>query len=138
MASVVICTNREVAGLCSTLQAVMDQEFPRTGFEVIVVDNAGRDPSAFHEFTSRWPDRLKIVPCLLPGLSAARNTGIGAARSDYICFLDDDAVPAPAWLANMVKALSEHPDAAVAGLPRAAAGVPLHPPRGQPARLQLQ
>jgi GT2 family glycosyltransferase len=37
------------------------------------------------------------------GLSQARNIGIRAAQGDIITFLDDDAIPFPDWLANIVK-----------------------------------
>ena len=117
MASVVICTNRESSQLSATLEAVMDQQFPHTSFEIIVIDNAPRRSSAFDEFTNRWPGRLRIVPCRLRGLSAARNTAIGAARGEYVCFLDDDAVPSPTWLARITAAFNEHPEAAVIGGP---------------------
>lgn len=36
------------------------------------------------------------------GLSGARNTGVTLAASPIVAFLDDDAVPAPDWLARLV------------------------------------
>ena len=37
-----------------------------------------------------------------PGLSGARNTGVEATSSDVVVFIDDDAVPADSWLAELV------------------------------------
>lgn len=36
------------------------------------------------------------------GLSGARNTGIEASEGEIVVFLDDDAVPAPGWLAALL------------------------------------
>ncbi|NND73748.1 MAG: glycosyltransferase family 2 protein [Ilumatobacter sp.] len=36
------------------------------------------------------------------GLSGARNTGIDATTADIVAFIDDDAVPADTWLAEIV------------------------------------
>jgi hypothetical protein len=47
LASVVVCTNRELTQLLPTLEAVAGQELHGGAFEVIVVDNAGRDEEEF-------------------------------------------------------------------------------------------
>jgi GT2 family glycosyltransferase len=41
------------------------------------------------------------------GLSGARNTGVTLAASPIVAFLDDDAVPAPDWLARLVAPYAE-------------------------------
>ncbi|HTK08028.1 MAG TPA: glycosyltransferase [Ktedonobacteraceae bacterium] len=38
----------------------------------------------------------------MPGLSSARNTGIGLANGEYIIFLDDDAEAEPDWLERLM------------------------------------
>ena len=42
-----------------------------------------------------------------PGLSAARNVGIGKATGDIIAFVDDDVVLFPEWAEDMVKAYDD-------------------------------
>jgi glycosyltransferase involved in cell wall biosynthesis len=129
LASVVVCTNRDLTPVVPTLEAIAGQEFPDGAFEVIVVDNAGRDEDAVRELTSRWP-RLKVISCAIPGLSAARNAGLGLARGRYVCYLDDDAIPAASWLARICSAFDAHPEAAVIGGPAL-----LRPPSPAPSVL---
>lgn len=51
---------------------------------------------------------------LSPGLSGARNTGVGAATSDIVAFLDDDASAEPDWLERLSAPLRD-PEVAGAG-----------------------
>ena len=43
------------------------------------------------------------------GIAGARNAGVEAARGEVLAFLDDDAVPAPGWLASLLEALERYP-----------------------------
>lgn len=47
------------------------------------------------------------------GLSAARNTGIGAAKGSFILPLDADNEVLPGYIERSIAALAEHPDAGV-------------------------
>ena len=49
------------------------------------------------------------------GASGARNTGGLAASGDLIAFLEDDAVAAPTWIEQLVKALARSPSAVGVG-----------------------
>lgn len=48
------------------------------------------------------------------GLSYSRNLGIDNASGEYVAFIDDDAVPDPAWVESLVKSFA-HDVGAVAG-----------------------
>jgi GT2 family glycosyltransferase len=51
-----------------------------------------------------------------PGLSRARNAGADAAHADYICYIDDDAIPAPDLVEMALSAVAEtHPPPALIG-----------------------
>jgi GT2 family glycosyltransferase len=51
------------------------------------------------------------------GLNSARNTGIAAARSDLIVFVDDDVEAPPGWLRALVEGRERHPAALCFGGP---------------------
>jgi hypothetical protein len=108
-ASVIICTRRWSDRLARTLRAVADQQIAHA-YEVIVVDNSGQIQAG-----PANTGAARIVVCPVPGLSAARNAGLAEARGDLVCFLDDDALPAPDWLAWICRAFDEHPSAVVVG-----------------------
>ncbi len=44
------------------------------------------------------------------GVGAARNTGLSAARGEYVCYLDDDNVMRPLWLKAVAWAVKRQPD----------------------------
>ncbi len=60
--------------------------------EIIAVDDGSTDNtlSILNEYQQKFPDIVKVISQENGGLSAARNTGIEAATSKYIAFVDSD------------------------------------------------
>jgi O-antigen biosynthesis protein len=109
-ATIVICTRDRPLQLTACLQSLAAQTYPR--FEVLVVDNGG-SPQVTAEIC-----RLHEVRCIReaePGLTRARNLGARAARGSVVAYVDDDAVPEPEWLGNLVRAFDDPRVAAAAG-----------------------
>ena len=87
--------------------------------EVIVVDDGSADPHAHRRVVadSRLGSRVRLVRHPRPrGPAAARNTGLAAAGTGFVAFLDSDVVPQPGWSAPLRAHLAD--PAAVLAAPR--------------------
>lgn len=120
--SVVVCTFQRGEQLKRTLDSVAEQTFPRWDYEIIVVNNDPRDPTPASVVEQvrkahfgRCPERVRVVECPFLGLSYARNIGLGLARGEVVCFLDDDAVADKEWLDWLWWVYETRPEAGVVG-----------------------
>jgi glycosyltransferase involved in cell wall biosynthesis/GT2 family glycosyltransferase len=98
--SIIVCayTLKRWRQLCEALDSVRRQE-PRAAEIILVSDyNTELERRAREAF----PDIVVIANREKRGLSGARNSGIAVARQKYIAFLDDDAIAAKHWVANML------------------------------------
>src|SRR5713226_9622239 len=94
--SVVICTRNRAQLLERALASVADQEFARTDYEILVVDNGSTDRT--QEVVKQFPDARYLYEGEA-GLCIARNAGWREAKGRYVAFFDDDATALPGWLA---------------------------------------
>jgi GT2 family glycosyltransferase len=77
-------------------------------FTVILVDNGSNDGSV--EFVnSYYPDIKTISLSNNVGFSAANNIAIKTVNTRYVALLNNDAVPHPSWLKELVETLETHP-----------------------------
>jgi len=87
-------------GLC--LKALAAQEYPSRLFEVIVVNDGGRE--LIDQIVNAMSDmrragiRVRVLRQSRSGPGPARNTGAAATDAEYLAFTDDDCVPDPGWL----------------------------------------
>ena len=102
LSSIVICTRDRPIHLEDCLAAVSRQDYPH--FFVLVVDNASRADRA-REIAARWGARYVVEPT--PGLSRARNRGAVACDSEVVAYLDDDSLPEPDWLSNLIEGFQD-------------------------------
>jgi GT2 family glycosyltransferase len=105
VASVIIPTLAADAKLRECLEALALQT--RRDFEVIVVDNSGRGLAARNATSGV----AVIENARNVGFGEAVNQGIAASRTPFVASLNDDAAPAPGWLAALVAAMESRPDA---------------------------
>lgn len=81
--------------------------------EILVVDDGSRDDTALKvkEMVARDPRIRLLRHGQNRGISAARNTALEAATSDYLAFLDGDDLWDTDKLERQLVALEENPDA---------------------------
>lgn len=109
LASVVVPTRYPDRYLASCLASLRGQGFP--SFEVIVVED-GCPGEAAPVVAAALPG-ARIVPLEgNRGFAAACNAGARRARGRFLAFLNDDAQPRPAWLAELVACAERHRRAA--------------------------
>src|SRR3954466_8204856 len=70
-------------------------------------------PDAAGEAVARERDVPVVAHDAPRGLNTARNTGIAHTTGELVAFLDDDVEVRPGWLAALLGAAREHPDADV-------------------------
>jgi glycosyltransferase involved in cell wall biosynthesis len=115
--SVAICvaTHRRPSGLARLLKGLDALAFyggAPPSITIVVVDNdpARSAATTFENFsaTGRWP--LVYVSEPRRGIPFARNAAVNSARqlgAELLAFIDDDEVPEPAWLEELMRVMRE-------------------------------
>ncbi len=102
--SVIIPVLNDSERLNICLEALEKQSYPKSLYEVIVVDN-GSDENVY-ELASKFAN-ARVVNETRVSSYAARNKGISIAKGDIIAFTDSDCIPAQDWIergvANLLK-----------------------------------
>ena len=107
--SVVLPAYRAAKYIADALDSVLAQTF--TDVEAIVVNDASPDTAELERVLSRYDARVTyVVRDTNGGPGAARNTGILAARGEYLAFLDADDYWDANFLAEQMSFLARHPD----------------------------
>jgi cellulose synthase/poly-beta-1,6-N-acetylglucosamine synthase-like glycosyltransferase len=102
-ASVIIAARNEEKNLLQCLKSVAEQTYPKSKFEIIIVDDGSTDStnSICEEFASVHSNVKVIQAQDSPGLYGKANAlacGIEAARGDIILITDADCIVTPRWI----------------------------------------
>ncbi|WP_373479348.1 glycosyltransferase family 2 protein [Geminocystis sp.] len=103
--SVIIPIFNDIQGLKICLEAIKNQTYPQTFFEVIVIDNASNNSDSIKNLTKQYNNVLYEYESKI-GSYAARNKGLSVARGEIIAFTDADCIPADDWLEKGIIKLS--------------------------------
>ena len=102
--SIVVPTYNRSQIVRRSLETIFSQDFPSSGFEVIVVVDGSKDDTAEALKQLRPACRFRVIEQENRGLAGARNTGFRASESDLVLFLDDDMRSDPGLVAAHLKA----------------------------------
>lgn len=107
--TVAIPTHNRAGALAETLESVFALDLPAgVEAECLLIDNASTDgTAAVFEAKARrapFPARRVFEPRL--GESAARNRAMTECQSDFLLFIDDDAIADRVWASAMLSALA--------------------------------
>jgi hypothetical protein len=106
--SVVVVTWQGAHLLPACLDSLRRQTVPHT---VLVVDNASTDGTG-QLLAERYPEVRVVRTGANLGFAGGVQAGLEAVVTPYVALLNNDAVADPDWLAVLVHALDEQPDAA--------------------------
>ena len=105
LVSIVIPAYNVAPYISETLATVFGQTFD--DFEVIIVNDGSPDTEEFEGAIQPYRDRIVYLEQENRGASAARNTGLRAARGALIAFLDADDLWSPNYLEEQLKFIRE-------------------------------
>lgn len=108
--SVVIPLFNKKQSIESTITSVLNQSY--VNFELIIVNDGSTDGSecVIEKFQDK---RINLINIKNSGVSAARNIGIEAANSNYVCLLDADDYWKSAHLENISNLITLFPHCAM-------------------------
>ena len=115
MISVIMLTYNREALVSRAIESILAQTC--RDFEFIIVDNGSTDRSGqiAEEYAAR-DARVRVLHRRRGSIGAGRNTGLNAARGDYIAFIDDDDWAEPDFLEFLLGLIQESgADVAICG-----------------------
>lgn len=112
-ATVLIDTYNQERFIAEAVESVLQQDFPASETEILVVDDGSTDRTA--EIVRKFGPRVRLLRKSNGGQASAFNAGIPEARGEIVAFLDGDDWWKPKKLSAVMKALAENPQAGVVG-----------------------
>ena len=107
--SVVIAARNEEENLCSCLEHLIDQDYPESLVEIIVVDDRSTDRTReiIRSYSGTCPRirgvRIDRTEAGISPKKFALSRGIELAEGDWIATTDADCAPPRGWLSGMVR-----------------------------------
>lgn len=105
--SIIIPCHNAASTLGKCLKALLNSDYPRDLFEIIIADDLSTDDSL--EIARSLGARI-IETEEKSGPGGARNRGVEAAGNDYLIFIDSDVIASPQTLRQFSDAINRYPD----------------------------
>jgi glucosyl-dolichyl phosphate glucuronosyltransferase len=127
--TVCICTHDRPRYVRDCLDGLRGQTIARDRFTVLLVDSASSPATAVELDRLAIEHGARLIRLDHPGVSLARNAGAWAARTPFIAYIDDDAIPTPNWIESILASIAQpgRPPALIGGriLPKWEAPLPV-------------
>jgi glycosyltransferase involved in cell wall biosynthesis len=101
--TVVICTRNRAPLLKYCLDGLLKQDCSASDYKLLVVDNNSTDNT--QEVAKSYAGKLpvEVIVEKETGLSRARNAAVNHAATEWIAYLDDDAIPATDFVSRALR-----------------------------------
>lgn len=113
--SVIMLTYNREQFVSRAIESILAQTYK--DFEFIIIDNGSTDRSGqiADEYAAKDP-RIRVIHRQRGNIGSGRNTGMDAARGEYIAFIDDDDWAEPDFLEFLLRLIQEsQADVAICG-----------------------
>lgn len=111
--SIVLCTYNREKQIEKCLTSLLNQDFPKDRYEIILVDDGSKDATV--KLASQYPIRI-IENHVNKGLSVGRNKGLRTARGKVYVSFDDDCLATENWLSNLAKVYEKYDLKEISGI----------------------
>ncbi|QEY11293.1 glycosyltransferase family 2 protein [Cellvibrio sp. KY-YJ-3] len=110
--SIVMPAFNEEKYISEALEAVLELDYPKDRYEIIVVDNGSKDATV--SIARKYTEHVYVVPNVRVG--AVRNYGVRKSKGDIVAFLDSDCIPPKNWIKDTLVYMRDNGCDAVGGL----------------------
>lgn len=104
LATVIIVNYNGAHLLPDCLDGLARQTMPPGSYRTVVVDNASADPSR-DLLAESYPDVEVMISYVNRGFAGGNNVALRETRTKYAVLLNNDAIPEPDWLENLLAPL---------------------------------
>lgn len=111
--SAVICSYNRARFIIQAVESIFNQDYDRSLYEVIVVDNNSTDNTVqlLEEYRQQHPGyNFSYYVEKNQGVAYTRTRCAKEAKGEIVAYLDDDSIAQPGWLSTTVNFFAGHAD----------------------------